>query len=47
MVDNENWLADSQGPDKGGYMVIVVLGVIYFVLAAIFRIMAGYNPIPL
>ena len=45
--DNENLLADRQGPDMGGYYVIVALGLIYFVIQAIFRIMAGLNPIPL
>ena len=45
-LDDENQLAHSQGADEGGYWFVVALGLIFFVLSTIFRIFAGYNPIP-
>jgi hypothetical protein len=44
--DDEHRLAHSQGADEGGYLVIIALGLIFFVFSTIFRIMAGYSPIP-
>jgi hypothetical protein len=44
--DGENQLANSQGADDGGYWFVVALGLIFFVLSAIFRIIGGQNPIP-
>jgi hypothetical protein len=44
--DDDNQLAHCQGADDGGYWFVVALGLIFFVLSTIFRIFAGYNPIP-